>query len=53
VVTLDVAVTVVVDNSINAIAASNTGEDGNSGGGRPGGGGKFLGGTSEIPVKAK
>jgi hypothetical protein len=50
-------VTVVVDNSSKARAASVAGEDGTSGGGRPGGSGKFVDGAFdgafEIPVKSK
>jgi hypothetical protein len=52
-----VAVTVVVDNFSKARAASVAGEDGASGGGRPGGKGKFVDGAFDgafgIPVNSK
>jgi hypothetical protein len=45
----DDTVTVITDSSINATAASVTGEDGISGGGRPGGAGDI----SVMPPKVK
>jgi hypothetical protein len=45
----DDAVAVIADSSINATAASVTGEDGISGGGRPGGAGNI----SVMPAKVK